>query len=132
MTIEALRSGRSATFHDLRRPHTITRFVTTISLHAHSYRSCERMTNVPFYVNRIPVISHLVLRELRQYLERNGEAVDFAKSWWHPPVRPDDIVRSETTQIEHFGLQALVSIRVSSTWACTIFPRSPRERFSVA
>jgi hypothetical protein len=69
------------------------------------------MANVPTYLDRIPVVNGLFRREMRRYLERNGEAVDFAKGWWHPPVGPEAVFDSESAQIiTVLGLKPIVSI----------------------
>jgi hypothetical protein len=86
-------------------------FTTAVSLHAHTHHSNEVMANVPAYLDRIPLVAGLFRREMRAYLERNGEAVDFAKGWWHPPVGAEDVWASEEAQVaDVLGLMPLVSI----------------------
>ena len=110
MNVRGMRSGERTTLHELTSPRALDRFATAVSLHAHTRYSYEVMANVPGYLNRIPVVGGLFRREMRLYVERHGEAVDFAKGWWHPPVRPDTVWDSEETQIAHLGLRPLVSI----------------------
>jgi hypothetical protein len=86
-------------------------FATAVSLHAHTNRSREVMTAVPRYLQRIPLVAPLVRREMRAYARRNGRPVDFAKGWWHPPVSPQMVLESETSQILGvLELRPLVSI----------------------
>jgi hypothetical protein len=69
------------------------------------------MTPVRAYLERIPVISTLVRRQMREYERRNGEPVDFGRGWWQPPVDPQEVLASESSQIEEAtGLRAIVSI----------------------
>jgi hypothetical protein len=104
-------SGRSARVHHLTRPGLSGSFGTAVSLHAHTHHSHEAMTSVPHVLDRIPVVAGLFRREMRRYFERNGEAVDFAKGWWHPPVAPEAVLDSETRQIvDVLRLRPFVSI----------------------
>jgi len=97
--------------HHLTRSEVPGGFATAVSLHAHTHHSQEVMTSVPDFLDRIPVVAGLFRREIRRYLERNSEAVDFAKGWWHPPVGPEAVLDSETAQIvEVLRLRPLVSI----------------------
>ncbi|HEY1302078.1 MAG TPA: hypothetical protein VGF24_00925 [Vicinamibacterales bacterium] len=52
----------------------------------------------------------LARREIRAYERRHGEAIDFRNAWWHPPVTPDQVLTSESAQIEAIGLTPIVSI----------------------
>ena len=86
-------------------------YATAVSLHAHTSRSSEVMTAVPRYLARIPVVAPLVEREMRAYARRNGRSIDFTKGWWHPPMSPQAVLDSETSQIARvLGLTPLVSI----------------------
>jgi hypothetical protein len=99
------------TLLEFRGPATVSGHTTAVSLHAHTNRSNEVTTELFRYLNRIPLVARLVQRELRAYLHRNGEAVDFRKGWWHPPVDPEAVLESETSQIRRvLGLGSVVSI----------------------
>ena len=90
---------------------SVAGFATAVSLHAHSDCSKENMSDVAPYFERIPFVAHLVRRELDAYEQRNHEAVDFSKAWWHPPVDASTVLNAERRQIsERLGLAALVSI----------------------
>jgi hypothetical protein len=102
---------RQATVLEFRGPATLAGHTTAVSLHAHTNRSNEGMANVSRYLERIPLVAPLVRRQLRVYLRRNGESVDFKKGWWHPPVDPQTVLASETSQIRQaLGLRPVVSI----------------------
>lgn len=66
---------------------------------------------VPPYLERIPVIAPLARREMDEYERDHGEPIDFTKAWWHPPIGPEDLLASETSQITRaLGLTPIVSI----------------------
>jgi hypothetical protein len=83
---------------------------TVVSLHAHTNLSRESVTLLPSYLDRIPVIGAMARREMRAYEQRNGRPIDFTKGWWHPPVTANQVLASESAQIERLGLRPLVSI----------------------
>ncbi|PYR52200.1 MAG: hypothetical protein DMF89_03480 [Acidobacteria bacterium] len=90
---------------------TLREYTTAVSLHAHTNRSKEIMADVAPYLARIPIVARLVRREMQAYVRRNGQAVDFTKGWWHPPLGPEAVLHSETAQIVRtLGLMPLVSI----------------------
>jgi hypothetical protein len=89
----------------------VFRHTTAISLHSHTNRSRESAVVIPRYLDRIPVVGALARRELRAYERRHNQPVDFARGWWRPPVRPEDVLTSEQSQIVgRLGLRAIVSI----------------------
>jgi hypothetical protein len=111
MSVEEIRTGGHTRLHELTGPRVLTGFAAAVSLHAHTHHSHEVMATVPAYLDRIPLVAGLFRREMRAYLERNGEAVDFAKGWWHPPVGAEAVWASEEAQIaDVLGLMPLVSI----------------------
>jgi len=60
----------------------------------------------------------VVQSELKRYEQGTGRIVDFRKAYWTPPVSPDAVLASETSQIEqNLGLAALVSITDHDTIA---------------
>src|SRR2546422_2232620 len=110
MATRATRPVRSS-LHEWRDHDTLMAFGTAVSLHAHTAYSRECLGPVPAYLDRIPLVGRLFHRELRAYLTRNGEPVDFTKGWWHPPMSPVGVWESETTQIvQGLGRRPLVSI----------------------
>jgi hypothetical protein len=92
-------------------PRTLAGYTTAVSLHAHTDYSKENMGDVAPYFERIPIVGFLARRELDAYGQRNQEALDFSKVWWHPPVDAPTVLEAERRQIsERLGLGALVSI----------------------
>src|ERR1019366_7502889 len=86
MSVDVITGGGKSRIHELSDAGVLTGCTAAVSLHAHTHHSSEVMAAVPAYLDRIPVVSTLFRREMRAYLERNGEAVDFAKGWRHPPI----------------------------------------------
>jgi len=87
------------------------RFKTGVSLHCHTQQSKEILDFVPYYASRIPVVSTFFQSAVEQHKERKGEAIDFARAFWMPPLPPRAVMDAECEQIERtVGLEALVSI----------------------
>ncbi|MBY0493884.1 MAG: hypothetical protein K2Y23_06685 [Cyanobacteria bacterium] len=102
---------RHTTLIEFRGFRTLAGYTTAVSLHAHTNRSKERVTDVPRYLERIPLVASFVRREIREYAARNGLPIDFTKGWWHPPVSSRAVLASERSQIcRVLGLTPLVSI----------------------
>jgi len=81
-------------------------FTAGVSLHAHTSYSREVLADLPRYLVQIPILGSRVERELRTAVK-----IDFSKGWWHPPVSPQEVFESESTQIEQrLELSALVSL----------------------
>lgn len=111
MRVEAMTIGGHTRLHEFTPEDALTGFATAVSLHAHTHHSSEGMATVPRYLDRVPIVAGLFRREMRAYMERNGEAVDFSKGWWHPPVGAETVLASEEAQIAGvLGLAPLVSI----------------------
>jgi len=116
--------GNSESYVNRRRPpsgHTtlldhheqvrIASYGSAVSLHAHTSRSREVLTDAPKYLDRIPLVAPLVRREVQAYACRNGFPIDFKKAWWHPPLSGEEVFDSEALQIrDRLGVQPLVSI----------------------
>ncbi|MFZ1700692.1 MAG: hypothetical protein WBO10_01020 [Pyrinomonadaceae bacterium] len=65
---------------------------------------------VPFYADKIPVVSYFWRREGLKYRERNGCDIDLTTAYWTPPLTPNMVHKSECDQIEKRGVEAIVSI----------------------
>src|SRR5215471_11920293 len=86
-------------------------FKSGVSLHCHTDQSRETLDFVPHYASKIPLVSQFLDRELKSYTARNGEAIDFARAYWTPPLPARAVLEAEIQQIEHrLGLASLVSI----------------------
>jgi hypothetical protein len=99
------------TVSEYRRDQASAGYASGVSLHAHTNRSKEVLSDAPGYLERIPVVAQFVQRELHAYHGRHGLAVDFAKAWWRPPLGAEAVLDSEASQIRRvLGLRPLVSI----------------------
>lgn len=86
-------------------------FRSAVSLHAHTFHSCEMMDFLPRYAGHVPWVAGWIARRMQAHEAREGWAVDFSKVWWHPPVSPRQVFESEADQIERrFGLAPIVSV----------------------
>ncbi|HEY2846903.1 MAG TPA: hypothetical protein VGI80_03740 [Pyrinomonadaceae bacterium] len=65
---------------------------------------------VPYYAERIPVVSQLWARSMRRRMERLGSTPNFARGYWEPPLEPREVLASETASLASLGLAAEVSI----------------------
>jgi hypothetical protein len=127
MQIDWSTGGRTGRVYDLSTVNAPSRFVTAVSLHAHTHYSSEAMVCIPRYLDRIPVVASLFHLEMRRYRERNGKAADFSKGWWHPPATPETVLLSEARQItDALGLRPLVSITDHDSIAAPLALRPER------
>ncbi len=98
----------------------VSEFRTAVSLHSHTSYSKEILDFLPHYIafHQIPVVSRLIRAELKHYEETTGRSVDFGRAYWTPPVSPQMVLASETSQIEEkLGMAAVVSITDHDTIA---------------
>ncbi|MEP6947447.1 MAG: hypothetical protein ABJA02_16130 [Acidobacteriota bacterium] len=97
--------------HILREPKDLSTTATTgVSLHCHTEFSKEMLDFIPFYAEKLPIISHFWKKEQASYLQREGKAIDFSTSFWSPPMTPQHVYDIEKVQINNAGLDAIVSI----------------------
>jgi len=83
---------------------------TGISLHCHTLHSKELLDFVPYYADRIPLVSHLWKRSLRRSIEMYGCAPDFGTGYWSPPLTGRQVFDMESASLRSMGLAAMVSI----------------------
>ena len=127
MSVDVITGGGKSRIHELSDAGVLSGCTAAVSLHAHTHHSSEVMAAVPAYLDRIPVVSTLFRREMRAYFERNGEAVDFAKGWWHPPIGAAAVWQAEEAQIaDRLGLAPIVSItdhdNIDASWELQAAP----------
>jgi hypothetical protein len=90
---------------------TLRRFNTGISLHCHTQQSKEILDFVPHYASKIPVVSGFFRQALEKHERKNGQAIDFGKAYWTPPIVPRAVMDAECEQIERIlGLDSIVSV----------------------
>lgn len=83
---------------------------TGISLHCHTLHSKEILDFVPYYAERIPLISYLWRREQRRWMSKYGRTPDFNSGYWTPPLTGRQVFESELRSIKRLGFDGIVSI----------------------
>lgn len=83
---------------------------TGVSLHCHTEHSKEMLDFVPFYAEKLPIISYFWKKERDKYMEKEGKGIDFSTAYWSPPLTAQEVYNIEKKQINDAGLQALASI----------------------
>jgi hypothetical protein len=90
---------------------SVTRaFHSGVSLHSHTEHSQERLSDLPRYLDRMPVVSQFLRWERKRYLAATGEKLDFSRAYWRGPLSAQSAYDLERLQIERLGLRALVSL----------------------
>jgi hypothetical protein len=85
-------------------------FRTGVSLHSHTNQSHETLDFLANLGNQYPMIRPLLTR-LEQRSERmHGVRVNYAASYWTPPMTPKLAFNLETRQIEKLDLAPMVSL----------------------
>ena len=83
---------------------------TGISLHCHTLHSKENLDFVPYYAERIPLISYLWRREVERCVRMNGRPPKFDSGYWTPPLTGQQVYQMETASMDSLGLDGIVSI----------------------
>jgi hypothetical protein len=85
-------------------------FRTGVSLHSHTNQSSETLDFLANFGNQFPVMRPLLSRLERRAEQIHGVRINYAASYWTPPMTPKLAFDLETRQIENLGLGAMVSI----------------------
>ena len=85
-------------------------FRTGVSLHSHTELSQEELSGLPRHLERMPVVSHFLRREMARYQARTGQPVDFSRAYWRGPLDARSAHELEKRQIERLDLPAIVSL----------------------
>jgi hypothetical protein len=85
-------------------------FRTGVSLHSHTNQSRETLDFLANFGNQFPVMRPLLSRLERRAEQMHGIHIDYAASYWTPPMTPKLAFDLETRQIEKLGLSPMVSI----------------------
>ncbi len=86
------------------------RFRTGVSLHSHTSQSMETLDFVANFGSQFPVVRPLLARMERRAEELHGVHIDYAASYWTPPMTPKLAFDLESRQIEKLGLASMVSL----------------------
>jgi hypothetical protein len=85
-------------------------FRTGVSLHSHTNQSRETLDFLANFGNQFPVMRPLLSRLERRAEQIHGIRIDYAASYWTPPMTPKLAFDLEMRQIERLGLSPMVSI----------------------
>ena len=85
-------------------------YVTGVSLHSHTNQSRETLDFIAALGRRIPGLERVMKRVERRAEINHKVAVDYAQSYWTPPLTPKLAFDLEGGQIEKLGLRPLVSL----------------------
>jgi hypothetical protein len=85
-------------------------FRTGVSLHSHTELSQEELSGLPRHLERMPVVSHFLRREIESYRARTGQPVDFSRAYWRGPLDARSAHELEKRQIERLELPGIVSL----------------------
>jgi hypothetical protein len=85
-------------------------FKTGISLHSHTNQSHETLDFLANFGNQYPALRPFMARSERRAQELYGLHIDYARSYWTPPMTPKLAFDLESRQIEKLGIDSMVSI----------------------
>jgi hypothetical protein len=85
-------------------------FRTGVSLHSHTNQSQETLDFLANFGNQFPVVRPLMSRLERRSEQVHGIRINYAASYWTPPMTPKLAFDLESRQIENLDLAAMVSI----------------------
>ncbi|MGB8847955.1 MAG: hypothetical protein WCC73_19905, partial [Terracidiphilus sp.] len=85
-------------------------FRTGVSLHSHTNQSSETLDFLANFGNQFPVMRPLLSRFERRAEQIHGVRINYAASYWTPPMTPKLAFDLETKQIEKLGMGAMVSL----------------------
>ncbi len=84
--------------------------LTGVSLHSHTNQSKETLDFLALLGERIRWLDPVVKRVERRAQRNHQVRVDYARSWWTPPLTPKLAWELESGQIAKLGLRPLVSL----------------------
>jgi hypothetical protein len=85
-------------------------FRTGVSLHSHTNQSQETLDFLANFGNQYPIMRPLLARLERRSEQMHGVRVNYAASYWTPPMTPKLAFDLESKQIEKLDLASMVSI----------------------
>lgn len=85
-------------------------FRAGVSLHSHTNQSKETLDFLANLGNTYPLIRPFLARLERRWAERNGVPLQYAQSYWTPPMTPKLAFDLESKQIADLNLAQMVSI----------------------
>lgn len=85
-------------------------FRTGVSIHSHTNQSKETLDFLANFGNQYPLIRPLISRMEQRSHSNHGVRVDYARSYWTPPMTPKLAFELESRQIENLDIASLVSL----------------------
>ena len=85
-------------------------FRTGVSLHSHTNQSRETLDFLANLGNQYPMIRPLLARLERRSEQQHGVRINYAASYWTPPMTPKLAFDLESRQIESLDVAPMVSI----------------------
>src|ERR1039458_7680790 len=85
-------------------------FRTGVSLHSHTNQSKETLDFLANLGNQYPMIRPLLSQLENRSEQMHGVKVNYAESYWTPPMTPKLAFDLETRQIEKLDIAPMVSI----------------------
>jgi hypothetical protein len=83
---------------------------TGVSLHSHTNQSQETLDFLANLGSKYPIFRPMMTRLERRSQAMHGVRVDYANSYWTPPMTPRLAFDLESKQIQKLGLDSMVSI----------------------
>ena len=102
--------GSSAISYLWRDTNATQGFRSGVSLHSHTNQSSETLAFLAKFGTQFPVIRPLMARMERQSEAKHGLRINYAASYWTPPMTPKLAFDLESRQIEKLELAPMVSI----------------------
>src|ERR1700691_3550853 len=85
-------------------------FRSGVSLHSHTNQSQETLDFLANFGNQYPVMRPLLSRLERRSQSNHGLAINYAATYWTPPMTPKLAFDLESGQIEKLDLKSMVSL----------------------
>src|SRR5580698_6200606 len=85
-------------------------FRTGVSLHSHTNQSSETLDFLANFGNQFPVMRPLLSRMEQRAEQVHGVRINYAASYWTPPMTPKLAFDLESRQIEALDVAPMVSI----------------------
>jgi hypothetical protein len=99
-------------------------FRSGVSLHGHTNQSKETLDFLANFGNQYPIMRPLLSRLERRAQEMHGLRVNYAASYWTPPMTPKLAFDLESTQIARLDLAPMVSITDHDTISAPMLLRT--------
>ena len=100
-------SSISYLWRDARAPKG---FRTGVSLHSHTNQSRETLDFLANFGAQYPVMRPLLTMMERRSEQNHGVRINYAASYWTPPMTPKLAYDLESRQVQKLGLDSMVSI----------------------